>query len=118
MSELNLQYQLANGSWMDCKKPDGRDRSDEFLGYCVGRKIKRDGPPIADTAEALKILESGASINFGSDWYSNLRIKPAPVVRPVDTRPLLRCKKCGQTGHDGAYPFSTLRGTSICDDCV
>lgn len=108
-----IQYQLSNGAWIDCG-----ERTNEFIGYCIGRKMTRDGAAIADAAQALDILQSGKTINFGSDWHSNLRIKPAPVARSVDARPLLRCKCCGQSGHDGAYPFSTLRGTSICDDCA
>lgn len=30
----------------------------------------------------------------------------------------LRCKKCGQTGNRGDYPFSTLPSSGRCDDCV
>lgn len=37
-------------------------------------------------------------------------------------RPWVRCRRCGEEGYVGEYPFSThgytLRGTTmICDDC-
>ncbi len=29
----------------------------------------------------------------------------------------LTCRDCGQTGKRGDYPFSTLPGSGLCDDC-
>lgn len=44
---------------------------------------------------------------------------PAPAVtRATDTRPVLHCCRCGNIGHAGAYPFSTLPSSGRCDDCV
>lgn len=28
------------------------------------------------------------------------------------------CSDCGQSGYEGAYPFSTIVGGNICDDCI
>lgn len=113
---MDLQYQLSNGNWTDCG-----DRTTEFLGYAVGRKMRSKtgwSDPIANVAEATAILESGREISLGSDWYDNIRIKPAPVApRPVDPRPVLRCR-CGNSGHAGEYPFSTLPNSGRCDDCI
>jgi len=33
-------------------------------------------------------------------------------------RELIHCRSCGQTGYAGEYPFSTLGGADLCDDCV
>lgn len=105
-----VQYQLSNGAWIDCGT-----RADQFIDDCVAYS----NGTIADRAAALEQLAAGKILRHASgDWSANCRAKPAPVVRPADPRPLLHCKRCGQTGHDGAYPFSTLRGTSICDDCA
>ncbi len=41
------------------------------------------------------------------------RIQPTP--KPKNR--LLRCRKCGQTGEAGRYPFSTNPSSGICDDC-
>ena len=125
---MNLQYQLSNGNWADCGITDGNrthqktDRTDEFLARCIGRRTRTKtgwSEPIANIAEAVALLESGREISIGSDWYANVRIKPAPIApRAPDTRPVLRCTVCGETGHRGAYPFSTLPGSGRCDDCV
>lgn len=51
----------------------------------------------------------------GSELPEPLKQFQAPKFVPGST---CRCKICGQSGQDGAYPFSTLRGSSICDDCI
>lgn len=53
------------------------------------------------------------------NWKARARDEAAPRLTPVvDSRPVLRCKSCGQIGHAGEYPFSTLPGSGRCDDCV
>jgi len=106
---MELQYQLSNGAWVNCA-----DRTDEFLARCA------ENNPEMTTAEILAALQAGRKIrNAKNDWYSFCRVKPAPrQAPPVDSRPVLRCRKCGQTGHSGEYPFSTLAGSGRCDDCV
>ena len=38
--------------------------------------------------------------------------KPAPSAGPI------RCKKCGEDGYKGGYPFSTYPAAlRLCDDC-
>ena len=44
------------------------------------------------------------------------RIQPTP--KPRTDRPYLSCRRCGQGGYAGAYPFSTLASSGICDDCI
>lgn len=117
---MRLQYQLSNGSWVDCD-----DRTEEFLSRCVqfGR--------VGDLDAVVAALAAGRLVrNAGEDWYSNCRdgkvadaASAAAKARraaaeAADKRPVLRCKSCGQTGRSGAYPFSTLPGSGRCDDCV
>lgn len=56
----------------------------------------------------------GAELPEGLKKYTG----SAPA-KPASTGPrFLRCRACGQTGHTGGYPFSTLAGSGFCDDCV
>lgn len=104
---MELQYMLSNGAWVDCG-----ERTENFLERCD----KFGGYPDRDAV--LAALNSGKTVrNDSEDWYSKCRIKPAPI--PVKPEPnWLYCKNCGERGLDGQYPFSTLRGSGICDDCV
>jgi len=132
---MRLQYQLSNGSWIDCG-----GRTEEFLTRCE----KNNGPDEAGTMvarframrdatreEVCSALSAGTELrNDRDDWYSNCRDgeffdqKAAEIrerqkaVADADMRSVLRCKSCGQTGRSGAYPFSTLPGSGLCDDCV
>lgn len=119
---MKLQYQLSNGSWVDCKKSETNDRTAEFLQRCA--EYKNIG-----VDEVLAMLATGKSVSNGSDWYSECRdgevveAKSAALAaqrsaaEAADTRPVLRCKSCGQTGHRGGYPFSTNPSSGRCDDC-
>lgn len=116
---MNLQYQLSNGSWIDCGV-----RAPEFLARCVRFSGLADESVVLATLAAGKIVR-----NDREDWYSNCRdgdvaaaASAAAKARraaaeAADTRPVLRCR-CGNTGRAGAYPFSTLPGSGRCDDCV
>lgn len=43
---------------------------------------------------------------------------PEPLEQPTPREfELLRCRQCGQRGYAGQYPFSTLPGSGLCDDC-
>jgi len=68
------------------------------MGYGIGR-VPRDVDPVE---EVLAQLEAA-------------RIQP-PTRRP--SRPKRRCRRCRQEGYAGEYPFSTLPGSGLCDDCV
>ncbi|TVO81454.1 hypothetical protein AYI81_21200 [Shewanella algae] len=110
---MRLQYQLSNGEWVDCG-----DRSAAFLARC----IKFGG--YSNEADVIAALAAGKTVrNDCDDWYSNCRdgeVAEASraVSQAADKRPVLRCKSCGATGHSGEYPFSTLPGSGLCDDCV
>ena len=116
---MRLQYRLSNGTWVDCNKYN-HDRTAEFLARCVefGR--------IGDEPAVLAALTAGEQVrNALEDWYSECRDGDVADAREndrrakaADKRPVLRCRKCGQTGHSGQYPFSTLASSGRCDDCL
>lgn len=67
---------------------------------------------------------------FGARWDANKRqwycigetipdqLQQFSVQPHTSTRRFLRCRSCGQSGHTGGYPFSTLPSSGRCDDCV
>lgn len=70
MSNIKLQYQLSNGSWVDCD-----ERTDEFLALCV-----EYSSGIETTKEAIEALLAGKELrNDAADWYSNCRSE-IPVI--------------------------------------
>ena len=111
-----LQYHLSNGDWINTG-----DRANEFVNLAVNhaQRLIAVGIDAPGTREAvLAVLEAGNVVRFDTDWHSEIRFAPAPrqAAEISDLRPVLRCRKCGTTGHAGAYPFSTLPG--VCDDCA
>ena len=121
----NLQYQLSNGSWINCNGGyDGKqeDRTEEFLILCE----KNNGPDGSGTItsrccstrdatreEILVALDAGKKLrNDPSDWYSNCRYEPAPRVRPFVE--MVKCS-CGHSVPKGSVMSASL-GTS-CPDC-
>ena len=117
MENLNLQYQLSNGNWVDCK-----GRTDEFITRCA----KNNGPD-ADgniqprframrdlTAEEVvtALLAGKVLRNAGEDWYCVCRMEPAP--RTASVVELVTCS-CGHTIPRGSVMNASL-GTS-CPDC-
>lgn len=119
--ELRLQYLLSNGSWIDCG-----DRQNEFLDMCI------EFGGVSDRDELVDKLVTGAEIrNDSQDWYSKCRCgnyadelsaKRDKILeerqKKESSKNLYTCSECGQTGHAGNYPFSTISGGNICDDCL
>jgi len=110
---MKLQYSgmISSGTtWIDCQ-----DRFDEF----VGRAAKYHGHSVDQIVNDGLLGGKTVSIEDGWDGTSIRDFdsieEPAPVT--PDTRKLLTCNSCGQTGHAGCYPFSTLPGGGVCDDC-
>lgn len=113
---MRLQYQLSNGSWVNCG-----DRTAEFLSLCVQFGGFADEPAVRAALAAGTEIRNGAN-----DWYRVCRdgdvadaaLAAADARRAATAkRPVLYCRSCGQTGSAGAYPFSTLPGSGRCDDC-
>ena len=69
MKDLNLQYQLSNGMWVDCE-----ERTSEFFQDALKNDYRK-----LDEKTAIEMLESGKSLCIGTDWYDEIRIKPEPV---------------------------------------
>lgn len=97
-----LQYQLANGNWVDCN-----DRTDSFLALCV-----KYGKVENEVGAIEKLLSGKTMRNDSADWYSNCRIKPAP--RPLVEVEMVTCS-CGCTIPRGMVMSASI-GTS-CPDC-
>lgn len=66
-------------------------------------ETRRQMADVATKTDGLGIGEAG-------------QLQPTPQPRPG--RKHLVCKRCGQGGYTGEYPFSTLPGSGICDDCL
>ena len=45
------------------------------------------------------------------------RLQPSRP-RPRPSQEYMVCRRCGQGGYTGEYPFSTVASLRICDDCV
>ena len=99
----NLQYQLSNGTWMDC---DDDDEAEYYLSLCdKNNNMSRD--------EVLEMLESGQTIRRNSeDWYGQCRYEPAPVKR-VEPE-MVECD-CGCRVPSGCV-MTTSMGTA-CPNC-
>ena len=106
MTIENLQYQLSNGTWMDCISEMFGDRTEEFMTRCEkNNAMTRD--------EVVAALDAGQTLrNAPEDWYSNCRIKPAPVERVAVE--MVRCD-CGHSTPVGTA-MNASTGTS-CPDC-
>lgn len=57
----------------------------------------------------------GAELPEGLKKYTGSATSDTPATSGPR---YLRCRSCGQSGHTGGYPFSTLPGSGRCDDCV
>ncbi len=74
------------------------------MSYGIDR-VPRDVDPTSETMAALEGAEIVVSATAGPRDPSNYR----------------ECRRCGQMGYVGAYPFSTVYSPNrrcLCDDCV
>ncbi len=101
----NMQYQLANGNWVDC----GED-AEHFLTLC---DVNNAHSGITDRAGVVAALLAGEILrNDPADWYSKCRIKPES--RPVPVVEMVRCD-CGCQTPRGTVMNASM-GTS-CPGC-
>ena len=118
--EKTFQYQNCNGDWKDINSSD----RDMFLDYCVD-----NNDSINSHNDAIVAMESGEKLrNDPADWYRNCRMfdkiedekRMKEFYRRENERlnSLIYCSDCGQSGHNGQYPFSTIVGDGVCDDCI
>lgn len=115
--KMKLQYQLSNGSWVDCN-----ERTEEFLNYCgANTQRTKEGFRKMSKDEILSALASGKEVrNDRNDWYSNCRdaeaIERIMAERRANQKPveMVKCS-CGHTIPRGSVMSASL-GTS-CPDC-
>lgn len=101
---MSIQYQTS-GHWIDTG-----DRADYFVDKAAAiAHITRE--------DAYAKLAAGEQLSYDRP-YEHLRDTNAAKPKPVATVYTLKCRKCGATGQRGQYPFSTLPGSGLCDDCV
>lgn len=114
---MRLQYQLSNGSWVDCK-----ERTDEFFARILANTQRtKTGFRLMSDTEVRETLSAGEELrNDPEDWYSvcrdgeaverilAARRAAAPPVRPV------KCT-CGHTVRAESVMNASLG--SSCPDC-
>lgn len=104
---MSIQYQTS-GHWIDTD-----DRADYFVDKAAAiAHITRE--------EAYAKLAAGEQLSYDRP-YEHLRdTNAAKPAKPKSTATVytLKCRKCGATGQRGQYPFSTLPGSGLCDDCL
>ena len=114
--DLRMQYQLSDGSWIDCD-----DRTEEFLSRCVAnnqwvqgvwRQMNRD--------EVVAALKSGCQLrNDCQGWYSKCRCgnfydeKMQKRMKRADVE-MVKCS-CGHTVPKNQVMNASM-GTS-CSEC-
>jgi len=114
---MRLQYQLSNGSWVDCG-----DRTDEFLQRCIENRQKINRVWVSLTrAEVIAALDAGRELrNDPNDWYSVCRdgeaVERIRAARraAAPTIEMVKCS-CGHTVPRGLV-MSASMGTS-CSEC-
>ena len=103
MRELQLQYQISTGRWVDC---DERT-TEKYLTLCERATGK-------SRQEILTALEAGKRVRYDpEDWYSYCRYKPAPK-KLVEVE-MVKCDYCGCS-----IPLSVAINASLgtsCPDC-
>jgi len=115
--DLRLQYQLSNGSWVDCG-----NRTEEFLNHCVENKQRINGEWRAMTRdEILAALQAGRTLrNDPNDWYSECRCGNFhdEKMRQLDAQraavEMVKCS-CGHSVPRGLVMNASM-GTS-CSEC-
>ena len=92
---MKIQRQLSNGSWLNENRIDLIEDAAE----------KYNTTP----SEIIEQLQTGKEINFGSDWYSNIRVTPEPIkiLEPI----LVNC----DCGHN--VPQIQVMNTSLGTSC-
>lgn len=74
-----------------------------------------------------QLITPGTTIEWDRDTRTSQHVtcpeaaaETAPTARPTASAAsrTYRCRRCGETGRGGSYPFSTLPGSGYCDDCL
>lgn len=106
---------------------DNRSGSGKSGGYTVETPADDGVYLVTETSGSIsnQVVETQYVVLKNGEWFSiDENNKNAVKQYMEDNAPAkkqdkyLRCKSCGQTGTTGGYPFSTLPGSGLCDDCV
>ena len=97
----NLETMNAAGRWNDSSDfgANPEARLTECMAY---HKMTR--------AQVVASLEAGKSLRYGTDWYEQIRLTPAPVAAPAPVA-LVRCS-CGHS-----VPRSQVMSASMGTSC-
>jgi hypothetical protein len=101
---MNIQRQLSNGSWIDVDA----EQVDGYLDAVITKAIY----PVQTREQVVELLSTKKAIYHGSDWYLQIRMKPAPR-QPVQVVEI-KCD-CGHTVAKNLVMNANF-GTS-CPDC-
>lgn len=101
---MNIQRRLSNGAWIDVP-------TEQVDGY-IDAVIKKAIYPVQTREQVVELLNQKRSLYHGSDWYSEIRIKPAPRQPALVVE--VKCD-CGHTVDKKQAMIASL-GTS-CPDC-
>lgn len=100
-TNLSIQYQLANGSWIDAGP-----RASEF----IGRAAAMHGH---DQVRAN--LAAGKPVTHDTSWYGKIRRTPEKQAAPPPIPARAPCNGCGETSPSR---FTTIASGNLCDDCI
>ena len=114
---MRLQYQLSNGSWIDCK-----DRTDEFFARILANKQRtKEGFGLMTEDDVRSVLDRGQELrNHPADWYSVCRdgeaVERIMAARRATAPPVQMVKcSCGHTIRRESIMNASLG--SSCPDC-
>ena len=88
ISQEQLQRKLSNGEWFDIDI----ESINLFLEKAVARENeiagfqKREPRSIKDLED---LLIAGKSLDYGTDWYEQIRIKPVKTSHELPTPPMM-----------------------------
>ena len=106
-----LQSQLSNGNWIDAGEATNAIARLLERESWVAARMNRS--PMTTSEEVLAYLtNTGKPLNYGDDWYEQLRVTPTTV--PADRPKMVRCD-CGHEC-DRKLVMSASLGSS-CPDC-
>ena len=108
---MNHQRQLCNGQWIDISDEKASELLDRSIAFQAGVARMLEETPMTNE-QLMAELAAGRSLRFDTDWYMNIRVKPAPQIR--QTPELVRCS-CGHSV-PRTLVMNTSTGTA-CPDC-
>jgi hypothetical protein len=94
-----------------------RNKSSPEYGDRKGEKMKT----YLNVSYAQKDIAKSHGARWDSNskrWYFEGEEIPEGLKKFIITKDTVYRCRCGNTGRAGAYPFSTIQGGSVCDDCI